>query len=567
MPYILDPLFVARPGGGIIGTTPWDKYINPWPGARAKWLGKALLIQPLDQYIILNPTMPIGSFQNLYYGTIGFLTNSEFLVKKVDEWIEVSPVHKAYYDLVLGEKERIEIKIKTVLDDMIKHISDLELLEHDLRRYKEFLDYIEKNDEHSLKAIFIDQVDFHAGEGAPGRLSMSFMQQQNIFPTIIQDFYEMESEEDLEKKDRLKGLPKVEKDMLLTKWRSYQEWKSLFGSEVKRRYERLKELIDSKRAMIEQTREWIKPYIARHKLLEEGLSRSSARKEAISSLWHVVGEQTSEEVITLWAWKQFEVEEFFKAPGEILALRNVRPDDEWTKEHLIFHEELGLKQKYPWITEKWVENAIKEIMEKDDLMITRRRVEKRYLYYGFLEIIFDKRTLRTPQGKEIEDIDIIVRCYLMSQNVLLVKLLELKAKEEEFERYINKLLGLESKLELERLRKELTGMKKEEKIRYLSRNFSKLTEQEIKAKLEAIGEHVDIEEVKRYMVKKKKKFYEPLLKAWEKFSDFFGLDFRFMKKGPYEKDFENRITKFYLVGTGRYIYGPLVGFLKSKIMV
>ncbi|MFH7918192.1 MAG: hypothetical protein QW631_02700, partial [Candidatus Aenigmatarchaeota archaeon] len=136
MPYILDPLFAARPGGGIVGRTPWDRYINPWPGARAKWLGKALLIQPLDQYVILNPTMPIGSFQNIYYATIGFLTNSEFLVRKVDEWIEVSPVHKAYYDLVLGEKERIEIKIKTVLDDMIKHISDLELLEHDLRRYK-----------------------------------------------------------------------------------------------------------------------------------------------------------------------------------------------------------------------------------------------------------------------------------------------------------------------------------------------------------------------------------------------------------------------------------------------
>lgn len=567
MAYILDPLFVAQPGGGIVGRTPWDRYINPWPGARAKWLGKALLIQPLDQYVTLNPTMPLGSFQNLYYGTIGFLTSSEFLVKKVDEWIEVSPVHKAYHDLVLGEKEKIEIKIKTVLDDMVKHVSDLELLEHDLRRYKEFLDYIEKKDEHSLKAIFIDQVDFYAGEGAPGRLSMSFMQQQNIFPTIIQDFYEMTSEEDLDKKERLRGLPKVEKDMLRTKWRAYQEWKSLFGSEVKKRYERLRELAESKRAIVEQTREWIKPYIARHKLLEEGLSRPSIRKEAKSSIWHIVGEQTSEEVITLWAWKQFEPEEFFKTPGEILALKNIRPDDEWTKKHLIFHEELGLKQRYPWITEKWVENAIKDIMEKDDLMLARRRVERRYLYYSFLEIIFDKRTLRTPQGKEIEDIDIIVRCYLMSQNVLLVKLLELKAKEDEFEMYINKLLGLESKLENERLRKELMGMKKEDKIRYLSRNFPKLNDAGIKSKLESVGEKVDIEDIRKYMIKKKKNFYEPLIKAWDKFSNFFGINFKFIKSGPYEKDFESRITKFYLVGTGRYAYGPLIGFLKSNIMI
>ncbi len=566
MPYILDPLFVAQPGGGIVGRTPWDRYINPWPGAKAKWLGKALLIQPLDQYVTLNPTMPIGSFTGLYLSTISYLTNMEFIVRKVDEWIEISPTHKAYYDMVLGEKEKIEIKIKTVIDDMIRHISDLELIEHDLRRYKEFLDYIEKKDEHSLKAIFIDQVDFYAGEGAPGRLSMSFMQQNNIFPTIIQDFFEMKSEEDLEKNERLKKLPKVEKDMLKTKWRSYQEWKSLFGNEVKNRYSRLKELVESKKKMIEEAREFIKPYIARHKLLEEGLSREGIRKSYISDIFHTVGEQTSREVIKLWAWKQFEPEEFFKAPGEILALKNVRPDDEWTKKHLIFHQELGLKQKYPWITEKWVENAIKEIMEKDDLMLTRRRVPRTYLYYSFLELEFEKNTMRLPTGSEFEDIIITVRCYLMSQNVLLVKLLELKAKEEEFENYIDEILGLGEKRKIEKLKKELSKMKTKEKILYLKRNFPKASDEEIKSKLNAIGENVPLEEIKKYKIRTYESINK-LKKAWERFSDFFGLDFRFFKFGPYEKDFENRITKFYLVGTGRTAYGPLVAFLKRKIMV
>jgi len=566
MPYILDPLFVAQPGGGIIGRTPWDRYINPWPGARAKWLGKALLIQPLDQYVTLNTSMPIGSFNGLYLSTISYLTNMEFIVRKVDEWIEISPTHKAYYDMVLGEKEKIEIKIKTVIDDMIRHISDLELIEHDLRRYKEFLDYIEKNDEHSLKAIFIDQVDFHAGEGAPGRLSMSFMQQNNIFPTIIQDFFEMKSEEDLEKNERLKKLPKVEKDMLKTKWRSYQEWKSLFGNEVKNRYSRLKELVESKKKMIEEAREFIKPYIARHKLLEEGLSREGIRKSYISDVFHTIGEQTSREVIKLWAWKQFEPEEFFKAPGEILALKNVRPDDEWTKKHLIFHQELGLKQKYSWITEKWVENAIKEIMEKDDLMLTRRRVPRTYLYYSFLELEFEKNTMRLPTGSEFEDIIISVRCYLMSQNVLLVKLLELKAKEEEFENYIDEILGLGEKRKIEKLKKELSGMSTKEKILYLKRNFPKASDEEIKSKLNVIGENVPLEEIKKYKIRTYESI-DKLKKAWERFSDFFGLDFRFFKFGPYEKDFENRITKFYLVGTGRTAYGPLIAFLKRKIMV
>jgi hypothetical protein len=567
MPYILDPLFVAQPGGGIVGRTPWDRYINPWPGARAKWLGKALLIQPLDQYITLNPTMPIGSFTNLYLSTISYLTNMEFIVRKVDEWIEVSPAHKAYYDMVLGEKEKIEIKIKTVIDDMIRHISDLELIEHDLRRYREFLDYIEKNDEHSLKAIFIDQVDFYAGEGAPGRLSMSFMQQNNIFPTIIQDFFEMKSEEDLEKNERLKKLPKVEKDMLKTKWRSYQEWKSLFGNEVKNRYSRLKELVDSKKKMIEESREFIKPYIARHKLLEEGLSRERIRKSYISDVFHTVGEQTSREVIKVWAWKQFEPEEFFKAPGELLALKAVKADDEWTKKHLIFHPELGLKQKYPWITEKWVDNAIKEIMEIDDLMLTRRRVPRTYLYYSFLELEFEKNTMRLPTGSEFEDIFITIRCYLMSQNVLLTKLLELKAKEEEFENYIDEILGLGEKRKIERLKKELSGMSTKDKILYLKRNFSNATDEEIKSRLDAIGENVSLDEIKKYKIKKPSEIMKKLNEAWEKFSDFFGLDFKFFKLGPYEKDFENRITKFYLVGTGRTAYGPLVGFLKRRIMV
>jgi len=525
MSYILGELHTKGPGEEI-GEPEWEKYINPYK--QAKWVGFADLVHPPDQQIALDLTGPIGIWGDLYYGVVAQLENWEYNVKKIDEWIEISPTHKAYYDMVMGQKEALEIKIKRVVDDLIKQVSDLELLEHDMRRYKEFSDYFKAKDEHSLKAVFVDMVDFHAGEGTPGRLSMSFMQQNNIFPTIVQDFFSMQSEDDLEK-GRLKDLPTVEKNMLKTKWKTYQEWKQLFSKEVEQRCGRLETLIQSKNKMIEQSREWIKPHIARHKLLKEGLSREGEIKKALSAQWHAATEAIAETKIVIWAWKEMESPEFFKAPGELLAMKpeiklyeNGKMIDKWAMEHLVLNKEVGLKAEYPWITEKWVHEKTKEIMEKDDWFKARKRVHRPYLYYNFLEIEFSKWNLRSATGAESEDVVTEVYSYWMSQNVLLVKLLELKAKQEGFERYVDELIGMKKSVEL------------------------------VEEKTE------------------KPKTTENIMNRFNQFYKFFGFAepaFRIFKKGPYEKDFKYRITKFYLTPMGRNYYGPVDKLIRNIMKI
>ena len=63
-------------------------------------------------------------------------------------------------------------------------------------------------------------------------------------------------------------------------------------------------------------------------------------------------------------------------------------------------------------------------------------------YYTFIEVKFDRTDMRTADGSMIEDGMFWVNALLLSQNALLAKMLELKAKQEELEMYINDLLGL-----------------------------------------------------------------------------------------------------------------------------
>jgi hypothetical protein len=101
----------------------------------------------------------------------------------------------------------------------------------------------------------------------------------------------------------------------------------------------------------------------------------------------------------------------------------------------------------------------------------------------------------------------------MSKNVLFVKLLELEAKKEELNMYINSLLGMKT---------EIPG---------------KAHVPEIKDRLK----HV------------------------RRFTDALGFPFQFYKgKGPYERDFNDRITKFYLAPIAADRYGPITGFIKKK---
>ena len=608
MPYVLDPLYVQDPGGGIISENAhWFKYMNPVKPS--KWSGKACMVQALDQNIILNLTAPVGTWTGIYYSLMGQLGNWEYNVRKVDESIEVSPLYKGFYEMVMNEKQNIEIKVKKVIDDIITHSSDLELLKHDFRRYKEFYDYFnfdntrEKPDEHSLKAVFIDMVDYHSGEGTPGRLSMVALQINNIFPTIIQDFYQLNSLEDLKSSPRLNKLAEVEKDMLRTKWNAYDQWKQEFGRVVRERYEKLKQLIESKKTMIEKSKEWIKPYIARYNLLKEGMSDAGGRADRLSSEFLPSVQPTSTSSITVWAWKEFPAPEFYKAPGEVYATKKDITDfiqvsgdraklaDKWTMKNLILSTETGLRAKYNFVDEQWANDKLTELYFRDDLIKARKRVNKTYLYYALIEIRFDIWTTRSATGMEIEDINIVLRGYWMSRNVLLTKLLELKAKQEEFENDIDSMLGVDvgEKYAERGAEREFSKIAKkagfddpkavQKMIKTIREEFVTVRNcLDVCAKDPKIIDSALAKKLDKKVIAAMKSGHPPaghksplsgigeIYSGAKKFLEFFDISFILTRGGPYESSFKNRISKFYLTNLGKVYFGPTVKFVRGQMM-
>ena len=538
--WILDDSNFARdPITGDVSSDDFEKFFGP----TGKYLGHAVCSQPYDQYTRINPTMPMGSVSGIWLSLNFQLKKWEYLgVYKAKEILEVTPTYAQYYQITLKQKEEIEAKIKDGLRSISQSISDLELVKHDERKYKEFLDYLHleydpetrtwndsdpkiakelkaKRDEHTIRAMFVDLVDAHTGESIAMRNIVS------RWPTLITDFMRLTDEMiDVDEITKELNVTKAEGVVLATKNKLYNEWKKLFVPEIKSRYEKLSELIKSREFSIEQYRNWVKPHIARHKLVTEALEDSEGRKE-FSSLfvWNPSQAMAYNKIIT-WAWRDYTAKEYFRAGGsEDVAIDSldggygaIKPFDAWTLKNLIFHKEHGLITKYNWITEKWVKEMAKKAL--DSKMYIPRK-----LYYSFFQLVMEKSSIRLPSGEEFEDGDIFITTSFMSQNVLFCKILELFAQQNEFDNYVNDLLGLRH------------------------------------------NRNIESKDIKKYHKETKgiEKFSNEIMEALGKF----GLSVQALKPGPYEKDFFERISKVHLRGVAKDRYGPIVSFIKNKIGV
>ena len=133
-----------------------------------KWsldnVGNAFVLGPLEGHTLLDYTGGAGKATGAYYGLVFQLPKWRFKVFKFDESLEVSPVHAQYYQITLAQKDQLEQKIKAGLGEVARSVGDYELVKHDERRYREFMDYFERKDEHSLRSVFIDQVDMPSGD-------------------------------------------------------------------------------------------------------------------------------------------------------------------------------------------------------------------------------------------------------------------------------------------------------------------------------------------------------------------------------------------------------------------
>lgn len=545
----------------------WDA-IKAIVGPEAPHHGFGCFAEPYEtKKTLLNFTGKIGTGTNLFYSLIFQMPKWGWKEIKVDEWINVSPVHAQYFQLTTQQKEQLETKIKQGLASVSQSVADLELLKHDIRKYREFVNYVEQKDEPSLKTLFVDQIDFYAGgatQGA-GRLSMAFMRNANIMPTIVQDFMSMQSLDDLDKDKYLSNLPKVEKDMLKVKWKSYKQWKEMFGREVKERYKSLLNLVRSRRMSVEEYKNWLKPYIAKHKIIEEGLSRPSIRRAEPGKYHKSAAQAVSENAIEIFAWYYIDVAEFKKTSGELFGAKTPPVLDEFIKRNFIFDlaadfpnirkelREKGEKclvEQFPWITEEWVEETTKELIDNGSFWTSPGTQEQDY--YSIFPVKMQRDVYRMPDGNETEDITFDLSGKMVSKNILLVKLLEIKAKHEEFERYVNQLIGSEKYLETIRY------MKKGKEFVVEGKTFETIE----KMREEYPEEFYILEEDKE----KKRGFLTKIIDPVHSFFNYFGIPIKFMKRGPYERDFYDRIPNFHLMSVGSR-FNTMVSFLRKQMGV
>lgn len=585
----------ATPGEQAKYTTDEGKAFDEFfkPGGPA-W-SYALAASGTNQNTLLNPTGPPGFCLNIYMSLVFDLPKDGWRISKVAETLDVTPVHHQYYELTHGRKETLEAKIREGLVKISQSIADLELVKHDLLKYEDFEEQlknaemkIDKKASHeeweekekekhkaelALKTTFMEEVDYHAGGGGaqgPGRLSMAFLRNHNIMPTVVDDFFRMEKKEDLEKDKMLKDLPTVEKRMLEVKWDAYQDWLGFFRSNVTRRMEALKSLEASRKKSLDEYREWLKPTIARYKMIEDSLESADKRKGAKMGYVRLNAIAISTHVVKIWFWKPFTTPDPHRPPAEELEKAGVVAFGNWERDNLYLHPGRGLISDYPWITEQWIydTSGIKKWGAKCNYSIIS--VKEGEWYYSFQELVLNRSNFKTSAtGSEGEDAEFEYVNYMMSKNVVAAKVMENKAMLEESEIYINDILGLPHKISgkpiiiyekdkkgykvdtthYNKIQKFEFATKDEEgkSITISGKDFPKETSFSSKKDLEKSFPKETYHLIER---KKDNKTLEDI----KKILGLGNIQF-FLGRGPYEQNFSERVKKYYLkANSARFEY-------------
>jgi hypothetical protein len=478
--------------------------------ANKQIVGTALCGSPFEMKMILDFTGLRGSGSKVYDSLIHRLPKWNYVVKKVDEWFEVTPEWVEYYNLTVAQKQKLEAAIKSGLASAAQAVADYELLSHDYRRYKEILDYFKagKADESVLRSLFVDRVDAFTGEG------YSLITMARRWPTIITDFLRMKEEwEDPTKIRQELDVSHAEAVVLSTKNKLYKEWKKLFFPEVKARLARIENLMLSRKKSIEEYRSWLKPYISQFKMLKQSLEERPAKFINDPFFNPGFGQTQAVTFLHIWAWKPYKPAEIRK-PSAVITRKAkgfvVNPYDDFVRQW-----KAKIEQKYGVeITDKEVEQIMKDAVKAD--IGGNPMMSQSDMYYAFWDFKVILALFKGPPPEGIETDNIMIwpaEIWWMSQNVLLLHILELYAREKAFEKYINELVGGTEAMEkavIERIEKELEE-KKIVKRQRLAKFLS------VKTKIEKMG---------------------------DRFVHFF------VRRGPYETVFYERVSKMFARGLG-----------------
>jgi hypothetical protein len=201
----------------------------------------------------------------------------EWTVPKTEERIFVTP-QSHLHDEFMQRRQQAEQRVKQAMQGIEQLRKSKHLLQHDIRKLRGKVEDLRSGDETTIKGDFIELVD-SAGGGqqgsAPG--SLDFLRNNNIYPSIVADFQEMESLDDLlsaEKKAEKKGgspedyedgalsnIPENEKAILKKKYSMYEQWKDLYGSEIERKLDDLKKELKRVETGLQEQKKQTAPYV------------------------------------------------------------------------------------------------------------------------------------------------------------------------------------------------------------------------------------------------------------------------------------------------------------------
>lgn len=208
-----------------------------------------------------------------------FDSDLEYTVEKVEENTYVSPDSQLHNQL-MQQHQNAEQRVKETKRNLSQLLKQKHMLEHDIRKLRSRIEDIEENNETRIKADFVELVDGAgaAGQGGGDRAALKFLRDQNLYPSIVADFNEMDSIDDLksakdkaskhEDKDeddfedgKLAHLPSNVKAILRKKYSMYEKWKDMYGSEIQRKLRELKGELKGLERAIEETEEYLEPYV------------------------------------------------------------------------------------------------------------------------------------------------------------------------------------------------------------------------------------------------------------------------------------------------------------------
>lgn len=526
--------------------------------------GEAICEQPPDQKTLINPTTPYGHGNLLYAKFAYTLPKFHYVLERVDEYIVVSPAHPEMYGRITAKKREVEGQIKSGLASAAQAVADYELLKHDERKYREVLDHFKEGekDEHILRALFVDRVDAHTGEG------YSMISMTKRWPTIITDFLRLSTvakpDREYPKKIRKKlEISEAEATVLKTKNHVFEDWRRIFFPDIKQRYARIKNLVEARRKSIDEYRKWLMPYVANLRMMREQTEIEPSHVMTTAVLpWHKPNAWYG---CRVFMWKMFSAEEVGK-PGFILG--EIDPYDDFVKRYakqLEENYELKIVEDQKE-AKKLIELGKKDpryrALTDDDIIIMRDMIKKwnkpaleyesqpklnpnRYMYCFYdLDIVSPLFKMEGAK-EEIDDWNCHITPYVASQNVILLANLEIECKKRWLNKYVKELVGareVEDKIRAEVEKRY--GLQPKEKKRFAGiRRFVR----KFRAKREKYGKKFDWWWIN---------FKATKARGFLKY---------FMRIGPYETVRPERLSKMYGRYMGSAMTDPFIKFLKTEI--